>query len=104
LKIVEKDNKNIECAVFNKKYIDLVNDENLKYIRGVYKWLYVGPDISKKAMVADFDLACVSKLNKPELLVIREKNLPIKNYLPQNGDDISKKIIERLLSNASGIL
>ena len=50
-------------------------------------------------MGADFDLACVNKLQKPELLVIREKNLPIKNYLQQNGDDINKKILQRLSSS-----
>ncbi|MBU6197841.1 MAG: hypothetical protein KGO93_09780 [Cyanobacteria bacterium REEB446] len=96
LKIVDKNNKELECKVFNKRYVDLTNEENTRYIRTVYRWVYHGVDITKKAMVADFDLACVNKLQKPELLVIREKNLPIKNYLQQNGDDINKKILQRL--------
>jgi|694.fasta_scaffold00007_134 hypothetical protein len=99
LKIVDKNNKELECKVFNKRYVDLMNEENVRYIRSVYKWVYYGVDITKKAMVADFDLACVNKLQKPELLVIREKNLPIKNYLQQNGDDINKKILQRLSSS-----
>jgi uncharacterized protein YacL len=76
-----------------------MNEENVRYIRSVYKWVYYGVDITKKALVADFDLACVNKLQKPELLVIRDKNLPIKNYLQQNGDDINKKILQRLSSS-----
>jgi hypothetical protein len=99
LKIVDKNNKELECKVFNKRYVDLTNEENTRYIRTVYRWVYHGVDITKKALVADFDLACVNKLQKPELLVMREKNLPIKNYLQQNGDDINKKILQRLSSS-----
>jgi hypothetical protein len=99
LKIIDKKNKDIECKVFNKRYVDLTNEENLRYIRTVYRWVYHGVDITKKAMVADFDLACVNKLQKPELLVIRDKNLSLGNYLQQNGDDINKKILQRLSSS-----
>lgn len=55
LKIVDKNNKELECKVFNKRYVDLTNEENTRYIRTVYRWVYHGVDITKKAMVADFD-------------------------------------------------